>query len=114
MSLRRCAPSLPRSPSRRRRADPLLLPLPLLPPTGLRLCTAPAALLAQLTPLTRFIEDKAALKPHGAGDEASLALSGLALAALGYTYLMSVYTLDRKAQMNGSASHTSSLASLHS
>ncbi|GAA5849195.1 hypothetical protein JCM9279_005821 [Rhodotorula babjevae] len=70
---------------------------------GLRLCTAPAALLDQLAPVTRLLEDKAGLKPHGAGDEASLALAGLALAALGYSYLMSVYTLDRKAQMNGTS-----------
>lgn len=73
-------------------------------PPGVRLCTSPDVLLVQVAPLTRLLEDKAGLQPHGAGDRASLALAGLALFALGYSSLMAVYTLDKKAQMNASAS----------
>ncbi|GAA6046533.1 hypothetical protein JCM3770_006196 [Rhodotorula araucariae] len=69
---------------------------------GIRLCTTPATLLVQVAPLTRLLEEKAGLQPH-TGDDSSLALAGLALFALGYSYLMSVYTLDRKAQMNSTS-----------
>ncbi|TNY23802.1 hypothetical protein DMC30DRAFT_413919 [Rhodotorula diobovata] len=70
---------------------------------GVRLCTSPDVLLVQVAPLTRLLEDKAGLQPHGAGDRASLALAGLALFALGYSSLMAVYTLDKKAQMNATS-----------
>ncbi|BGO99053.1 hypothetical protein NBRC10513v2_000154 [Rhodotorula toruloides] len=69
---------------------------------GYKLCTSPAAFIAQLSPATRLIEEQTSLKAHKGGDDA-LALVGLLLLGLGYLYLWAVYTKDEKMKRNSTS-----------
>lgn len=74
--------------------------------TGFRLCSTPAQFLQQLSPALSLIEKQSAQRgvqlarsDMGAGP---LGFAGLALFALGYFYMMAVYTLDEKFKRNTS------------
>ncbi|GAA5966083.1 hypothetical protein JCM8115_004927 [Rhodotorula mucilaginosa] len=72
--------------------------------SGYRLCSTPAQFLQQLSPALSWIEKQSAQRgvqlarsDMGAGP---LGFAGIALLALGYFYMMAVYTLDEKFKRN--------------
>ncbi|GAA5981075.1 hypothetical protein JCM10908_003975 [Rhodotorula pacifica] len=75
--------------------------------SGFRLCSTPTQFLQQLSPFTSWIEKQSAQRgvqlarsDLGAGP---LAFAGLALFAIGWQYMMAVYTLDEKFKRNSTS-----------
>ncbi|GAA5882217.1 hypothetical protein JCM3774_000966 [Rhodotorula dairenensis] len=75
--------------------------------SGFRLCSTPARFLDQLSPALTWIEQQSVARgvPLARGDMSAgpLALAGLGLLALGYMYMMAVYTLDEKFKRNSTS-----------
>ncbi|GAA5936647.1 hypothetical protein JCM10213_000016 [Rhodosporidiobolus nylandii] len=70
--------------------------------SGLALLFWPAQFLERTRPLTEALERRTELKLFEGGSDGT-ALAGVVLSVLGYSYVMTVYTLDEKAKRNSTS-----------